>query len=480
MQCRSVLPNCDTLTEQHKYDKKYTTRALLLFSAFSILVLYIETMLIPSLPAIGREYHTNAAETSLIVSMYLVSGVALSPVVGKLGDVYGKKRMLKYVLPIYVIAVGITGFSPNFTIILLSRTIQGIGLTIFSLLISLIQEEFPKELVPRSLSIIMAMFGIGSAVGLPLGSFISNAYGWQVSYHTALPLVAIVSALILVYIRESKYTRPNVSIDYVGAIGMAASLSMIVFALSEGTSMGWTSAPIIFLLAAGTAILVSTVFYERRVIEPILNAKLLGIRNVFNANLITLIAGLGFFFSYQIFAYLFESPPPLGFGYSIFQTGLAMAPFAIVNVIVAPLLGRYIPRIGVKPFFIIGGLVGIAGFAVSLTASTALFSIIGEAVIGMGIAMINIPTINLLVLSIEQRDMGIATSMNSVFRFVGSALGAPIAGLLIAEFQSKVAFAYSFYIGIITLVLAIALSLFVDEILGKNKKITKIEEEVSI
>lgn len=468
------------MVEEPTYDKKYTRTALILFSAFAILVLYIETMLIPSLPSIGKEYNVNPAETSLLVSLYLVSGVALSPIVGKLGDIYGKKRVLKYVLPIYVVSVGLTGFAPNFTFLLVSRTIQGIGLTIFALLISLIQEEFPKELVPRSLSIIVAMFGVGSAIGLPLGSFVSNGFGWQYSYHTALPFVLIISVLILVYIKESKYTRPNVSVDYIGAIGLAISLAMIVFALSEGDAYGWMSTPILLLAGVGIAILAGVVLYERRAKEPILDSKLLSIKNVLTSNIITLFAGLGFFFSYQMFAYLFESPAPLGFGFNIFQTGLAMAPFAVANVIVAPILGRYIPRVGVKPFFIMGSIIGIFGFLVILNASGPDLSIMGVAIIGSGLAMVNIPTINLLVLSIEQRDMGLATSMNSVFRFLGSALGAPIAGLLIATYESRTAFNIGFYLGIATLLATIIVSLYADEILGKNKKIQKIEEEVSI
>ncbi|MDE1859395.1 MAG: MFS transporter [Candidatus Micrarchaeota archaeon] len=468
------------MAEEATYDKKYINRALILFSAFAILVLYIETMLIPSLPSIGRQYHVDAAETSLIVSLYLVSGVALSPVIGKLGDIYGKKRVLNYILPIYLVAVGLTGFSPNFEFLLISRTIQGIGLTIFALLISLIQEEFPREMVPKAMAIIVAMFGIGSAIGLPLGSFVSNSFGWQASYHTALPLVLITTIAIMYYIKESKYTRPNVKIDFIGAIGLAASLAMIVFALSEGTAFGWTSAITLFLMIFGIMILIGTVLYENKVPDPVMSKKLLSIKNVYSANVITLFAGLGFFFAYQIFAYLFESPGPLGFGFNIFQTGLAMAPFAVVNAIVAPVLGRYIPRIGVKPFFFSGSFIGIAGFLVALIANGPTMSIIGEAIIGTGIALINIPTVNLLVLSIEQRDMGIATSMNSVFRFLGSALGAPIAGLLIATYESRTAFTISFILGILTMIATIIFAAQADEIFGKNRKVTKVEHEVSI
>ncbi len=466
--------------EEQKFDRKYVNRAMILFSAFAILVLYIETMLIPSLPGIAKQYQIDPAEVSLLVSLYLVSGVALSPIIGKLGDIYGKKRVLTCLLPIYVIAVGLTGFLPSFNLILISRTIQGAGLTIFALMISLIQEEFPREMVPRAMAIIVAMFGVGSAIGLPIGSFISNLYGWQASYHTALPAVLIVAAAIIYYIRESRYTRPDVKVDYAGALGLAASLAMIVFALSEGTAYGWTSLPILSLIIGGLLILAGVVIYERRIAEPILSAKLMAIKNVMSANLITLIAGMSFFFAYQIFAYLFESPSPLGYGLSIFYTGLAMAPFAVVNVIVAPVLGRYIPRIGVKPFFLAGAVIGIIGFIISAFTSSLMIAILGEAIIGAGVALINVPTINLLVLSIDKRDTGLATSMNSVFRFLGSALGAPIAGLLIAQYHSFTAFQYSFYLGIITLTIAAIISTYADEIFGKNRKVTQVEREVSI
>ena len=451
-----------------------------LFAGFAIMSIYIETMLIPSLPSIGQQYHVNAAETSLIVSLYLVSGVALNPIIGKLGDVYGKKKVLTYILPIYVIAVGVTGFAPNFTFLLLSRTIQGIGLTAFPLLISLIQEEFPKDMVPRAIATIVAMFGVGSAIGLPLGSFISNSFGWQVTYHSAFPFVLIVAALIIMKVKESRYTRPNVKVDYIGAVLLAVSLAAIVFALSEGTAYGWASNLIILLFAIGIVFFAGLLLYEKRATEPILNQKLLGIKNVLCSNFLVLLAGLAMFFSYQVFAYLFESPAPLGLGYDIFHTGLALLPFAVFNVIVAPFAGRYIPRLGVKPFFMYGAILAMIGFALAAFGSGAMLTIVGEAIIGAGLALVNIPTVNLLVLSIAQRDMGLATSLNSVFRFTGSALGAPVAGLLIATYESRVAFQDAFYLGIVSMIFVIIIASQADEILGKNKKITKLEEEVSI
>ncbi len=160
--------------------------------------------------------------------------------------------------------------------------------------------------------------------------------------------------------------------------------------------------------------------------------------------------------------------------------GLALVPFAIVNVVAAPVLGRYIPRMGVRPFFVSGAVIAIIGFFMASTAAGPITAIIGEAIGGLGVAIVTIPTINLLVLSIDNKEMGIATSMNSVFRFLGSALGAPVAGLLIATYESRVAFQYSFYLAMISMAAVLVVSLFADEILGRNKRLERIEEEVSI
>lgn len=468
------------MEEEHKFDPQYSKRIMIIFAAFVILVLYIETMLIPSLPAIALQYKINAAEVSLIVALYLVSGVALTPIVGKLGDIYGKKRVLMYVLPIYVVAVALTGFSPNFALILVSRTIQGIGLTAFPLVIGLIQEEFPREMVPKSIAILVAMFGLGSAIGVPLGSFVSNAYGWQGTYHTALPLVLITVVVMLYYMKESRYMKPHVKIDYLGAFGLAMSLAMIVFGCSEGTALGWESPAILALFGLGLALLAGILLYERRKHEPILDLKLLSLKNVMVANIITLLAGLVQFFSYQSFAFLFESAPPLGYGYSVFIAGLAIAPFAAVYAISSPLGGRYIPRIGVKPFFISGAIIGVMGFVITILAHGSALTIVGEALVGLGVSLVTIPTINLVILSIERTEMGIALSMNTVFRFVGSALGAPVAGILIAESMTMAGVRLSFYIPIALFVIVAIASFFANEIFGKNRKVSELEKQVSI
>ncbi|MEM0264158.1 MAG: MFS transporter, partial [Saccharolobus sp.] len=148
------------------YDLKYAYRALLILAPIAIAVMYTEAMLIPSLPTIANDFNVNSATVSWVLTAYLISGVIANPIIGKLGDIYGKKRMLVYVMIIYTIAVSFNGFAPNFALFIIFRTIQGIGLGMFPLAFSLIREEFPPHLIPRAQGIVSAMFGIGSAISL--------------------------------------------------------------------------------------------------------------------------------------------------------------------------------------------------------------------------------------------------------------------------------------------------------------------------
>ncbi|HUJ78227.1 MAG TPA: MFS transporter, partial [Thermoplasmata archaeon] len=160
-------------------DRHYANRVMVLLAGIVIVVLYIEGMLTPSLQTIQRDFGVDTAQVSLIISSYAAAGVALSPVIGKLGDIYGKRRVLAYVMFAYAAAVSVTGFSPTFAFMVGARTIQGIGLTIMPLGMSLVREEFPRELVPRAQGLLSAMFGVGFVVSLPLGSYVSQYYGWR-------------------------------------------------------------------------------------------------------------------------------------------------------------------------------------------------------------------------------------------------------------------------------------------------------------
>ncbi len=484
--------------KQDEFDSRYARRTMILLSGLVLIVMYVEGMLTPSLPSISHTFKVSVSQVSLVLSAYLVSGVALSPIAGKMGDVYGKKKVLVIAMVIYAGAVSVTGFSPNFTFMVVSRAVQGIGLTMMPLGMSLVREEFPRHLVPKAQAMLSAMFGVGFAISLPMGSLISNDFGWRATYHTAVPFVLVIVVLTIVFVRESRFRRPETKIDYVGSALLGSSLSMYVLAISEGPVWGWTSTIVMSLLVAATIVLVPMVLYERAYNrsggEPILDFRLLSIRNVMIANLALVVSGLGMFLAMQTFTYRFESPPSSGIGLSILGTGLSLVPFALGMIVLGPLTGRWVTRFGVKPFTILGPLVSAAGFILEATVPGYSLMLIYEFIIGGGISMVNASVINLLVLSVDPKDMGLATSMNGSFRYLGSSIGAPIAGAIMGTyilliltpykghlvptaFPDHFAFVLAFFISAFAFFLVAVICLFSREVIfGKIRSRTLVSD----
>lgn len=473
------------------FDRAYANRVMLLLAGIVVVVLYIEGMLTPALPTIQHDFHVDTAQVSLILSSYAAAGVALSPVVGKLGDIYGKRKVLSAVMLGYAAAVSVTGFSPTFAFMVGARTVQGIGLTIMPVGMALVREEFPRELVPRAQGLLSAMFGVGFVISLPLGSFVTQNYGWRATYHTSIPFVVLLAILVVLFVRESPYLRPNMKVDYVGAALLGGGLAGVVTALSQGQAWGWTSVPTLGFFALGFSLFIPFAVYEAwwkgRGREPIVDGRLLGERNVAVTNVVLATAGLGMYVALFCLIYQFEYPPASG-GYNgafptvnILSAGLEIVPLALAMIVVATLASFAVSRTGVKPLAVGGSIVTALGFYLVSMATTLTQALTYEVVIGAGMALLNASIINLLVLTVDPRDMGQATAMNNVFRNVGGSVGAPVAGSLLATFvlhtgpfaglglPTHLAFQYAFWVAAaITLGSGLAV-IFGQEVLGPSR-----------
>ncbi len=479
-----------------QYDKKYTNRVMLILAFLVMTVMYVEGMLTPSLPSIAHDFNISISQVSLVLSVYLVSGVALSPIVGKLGDIYGKKKVMLTVLAIYAGAVLSTGFSPDFTYMLISRGIQGIGLTVMPLGMSLVREEFPRDLVPKAQALLSALFGAGFAVSLPLGSLVSNDLGWRYTYHTAVPVVFTLVIISAYWIKESEYRRPGTRIDYFGATIFAIALALEVVGLSEGPVLGWTSHVVIFMFIAGSILFIPTLIYERsfsrKTGEAIINYRLLSKRNVWIPNLVISVSGLAMFLSMQALVYRFETPSPYGFGISILSTGLSLIPLAGGMIVFGPISGSLITKYGVKKLAVIGPIITSIGFLLEATNPSYALTLAYAFIVGSGLSVMNASVINILVLSVDPRDMGLATSMNGTFRSFGSSIGAPLAGAILSTFSvagasvagyslsipSNYAFDVSFIIAVILNIVSAIIVIFSREVINVKGRISSDQSKV--
>ncbi|MFB6471215.1 MAG: MFS transporter [Vulcanisaeta sp. AZ3] len=422
-----------------EYDVRYAWKAAAILVTLMLVVMYTEGMLVPSLPTIQKEMSISTADASWILSIYILMGTLSSAIMGKLGDMYGKKRMLVITMLIYTVGALITGFSTNYSMLLTGRALQGIGMAMMPLAFALVREEFPPRMIPQVQGLLSAMFGVGMAISLPLGAYISQTLGWQATYHTVYPFIVLEDLLVYLYIRESRIRNPQ-PIDWIGLFLLSLSLASGLIAVTDAPTYGWTdslvmSLLVLFVLGFGVFIL-----YETTISNPIVPVSLLGSRNVLASNIGVALAGFALFLMAQAVTYLFESPKPLGYGLSILDTGIMMIPMAVMQMIAAPIAGRVITNVGAKKVAIIGLVIAILGLVMlTYTAFYGLSYVIGSmSILAIGISMVNVSVINILVFSVGRRNMGLATGLNTVFRNIGSAWGPAVAGSIMSTYQAYV------------------------------------------
>lgn len=422
------------------YDVRYAWRVTPLLGSVALVVMYTEAMLLPSLPKIQEEFNVTPAEASWILSIYLIVGTISAALFGSLGDIYGKKRMLLLVLSIYSVAVTLTGYAPTFPLLLAARALQGLGMAMFPLAFSLIREEFPPRLVPTAQGLVSAMFGIGIIVALPVGAYLSQYYGWRATYHTVTPFAVLLTVLIAYFVRESRYRAPR-SADYLGVALFAAAAVSFIVGVTEAPNWGWTAPPTLALFALSAVSAAVFAIQEATTDGPFIPRDILN-RNVVASTVAILMVAYAFQMSGQNLSYLFEMPPPYGYGLSILQTGLYIAPMAVVQMIGAPIAGRLLWRVGAKRMSYIGVLLAVAGFQLaSANLHSGVWNIIAYMSLGfLGLALLNVSLINLLTFSVPRQRLGVATGLNTVFRNLGSAVAPAVAGTVLTTFATTAVF----------------------------------------
>ncbi|HWH65552.1 MAG TPA: MFS transporter, partial [Gaiellales bacterium] len=265
----------------------------------AIVYALLQSLVAPALPAIQADLNASATGATWILTAYLLSACVATPIVGRLGDMFGKKKML--VITLWVLALGtlLAALSSTIALMVAARVIQGIGGAVFPLAFSIIRDEFPRERIAHGIAMISALVGIGGGLGIVLSGPIVQ----HLNYHWLfwLPLAAIIPVAIItmVMIPESPIRTPG-RVDWAGGLLLAAWLVALLVAVSEGPSWGWLSAATLGLLAASVLAVVAWVVVESRMAEPLVDMTMLRDRPVWATNLSATLIGFGMFASFVL------------------------------------------------------------------------------------------------------------------------------------------------------------------------------------
>jgi len=438
------------------FDPRYSRIVLGILASMALMVTYVETMVLPAFSSFERFFQvTDASTIAWILSAYLLVGVVVTPIFGKLGDIYGKKRMLLVAMGVYAVAVSIAGFTPNIGaamgiarpnqiyLLIAVRALQGVGMAMFPLGFAMLPEVFPPAQVGQAQGIISGMFASGAALGLVGGGWIAQNYGWQVTYHTVIPIAITVLVLAALLVRESQ-VRAARKIDVLGVASLGIGLTFLMLGITEGAYWGWTDltggsvagvavgVPEFF----GIALVAFVVFlvWEPRAPNPVVSFQELRERNIWVSNLNGVIVGMSMFLLFTILIILAEYPSP-GFGLQELNAGLILVPASIGMLAFGPLLGRMISRFGPKPVMVLGFVLITLGALGLFAFNRTNYQVAVVAIpVMVGNVAVLIAMSNIIVLSVDPRTVGVHTGMNQTFRNLGSALGPVLVTSILAAY----------------------------------------------
>ena len=447
-----------------------------------LITMYGETMLLPAIPDIITEFNISYNTSSWILTAYLIAGAVMTPIAGKLSDIYGRKKIVLIIMIIYIIGISLGGLSSNITILIISRVIQGIGISMFPIAFGIVRDQFPPEKLAIGVGTFSAMFAAGSVVGLAIGGSIIQYFGWRNTFFSIIPIAILLWVIIKRFIYDHNtnqhyliqfspsekssaapseqkqgtnvnsnnnndlevVTTSTKSIDIKGAITLAIIVIsfLIVFSyLGTGSSssdgvVGENSITtpiqiIIGFLITGIISLILFIIIEKRTKSPLIDFKLLSNKIILPANILLLISFLAMFTVYQTIPILVTSPAPVGgLEGDALTTANIQLPFMIVFLLFAPSSGFIISRLGnIKPT-LIGSIISTIGFFSILLFHSTESMVAGTlAIIAIGLSLTQVGGFNTILESTPRQFSGISLGMTVLLNLIGGAVGPAIAGI---------------------------------------------------
>src|SRR5215472_17538159 len=436
----------------------YAWKVLGVLSLVATMVMYAETMLIPAIPDLIKDFRTSYSMSSWILTAYLVSGAVMTPIAGKLSDIYGKKKVLLAIMAIYTIGVFTAGFANNISFLLVARAIQGIGMSMFPIAFSLIRDQFPREKISIGQGIITSMFASGAVIGLSIGGTIIQHFGWQATFFTIIPISISLLIVIWRFIRVTPNEYPehqrlhlnsrkdnnntkipsSTMIDIKGALTLAATVTSFLLVLTLlQTRTNYSSKLAVGFLTVAVVSLSLFIVVERRAASPLIDFKMMLDKTLLPANILIMIIGLSMFMVFQTIPILVRSPIPFGFGESAINTGNVQLPFALVLLVFGPTSGFIISKLGSLRPITIGTIISTAGFiGLFMLHQTELGVSVNLAILSAGLSLTSVGAMNVIILSTPRQYSGVSLGISSLMRIIGASIGPAVAGMYMQSNQS--------------------------------------------
>jgi EmrB/QacA subfamily drug resistance transporter len=384
---------------------------------------------------VQHQLHTSQDTVTWVLTAYLLSASIMTPILGRVGDMTGKKRV--FVAALVALAAGslLAALAPSIGVMIVARVIQGAGGGMLPVAFGIIRDEFPADKVAGAVGILAALTAVGAGLGIVLAGPIVDA----LNYHWLfwLPLILTVAAAVtaVLFVPESPVRSPG-RISWVPALLLSAWLVALLVALSEAPDWGWGSGRVLGLLAGAVVLAASWVMTELRAATPLIDMKMMRRTAVWTNNLVALLIGVGMYATFAFLPEFVQTPSAAGYGFgaSITRSGLMLLPATITMFIVGLFAGRLARRLGGKVLVIAGCLAGCAAMAILAFAHAQEWEIYtSTAIMGIGFGLAFSAMSALVVAAVPASQTGVASGMNANIRTIGGSIGSAVMASIVTS-----------------------------------------------
>ncbi len=395
----------------------------------------LQSLVTPVLTTIQHDLHTSQSTVTWVLTAYLLSASISTPILGRVGDMVGKERMLVATLAALALGSVMAGLAHSIGILILARAIQGIGGAVLPLAFGIIRDEFPAVKVAGGVGIVAAMAAVGGGAGIVLAGPIVNHLNYHWLFWIPLIITVIAAVAAHFFVPESPVRTPG-KISWLAAVLLSAWLVALLVGVSEAPTWGWGSPKVIGLIAAAVVIGVVWVMVELRSREPLIDMRMMRLPAVWTNNLVAFLFGIGMYSVIGFLPQFLQTPKSTGYGFgaSIIQSGLYLLPLTVTMFIFGMLSGRLAAAIGSKAAVIIGSCFSAVSYLMLAFAHTQPWEIyLASTLLGVGLGLAFSAMSNLIVQAVVPSQTGVASGMNANIRTIGGAVGAGIMSSIVTS-----------------------------------------------
>lgn len=468
-----------------------TVRPALLVGGLSVVVLTVavlQTAVVPVLGVIGAQLGASTVAVSWAVTANLLAAIAATPLLGRLADLYSKKRVLLGVLVVVLIGSVLAAVTSSLPLLIVARVLQGASYALYPISVAVLREELPHGRLAASMAVMSGTLGFGGGVGLVVVGLLMSG---DADYHRVFWLTTaftVVVLAIVVFLVPARRRSATGSIDWLGALGLAAGLSAVLLAVTQGHAWGWVSGRTVACVVAGVAVLVAWWLWERRREHPLVSTRMLAKPAMLLTNLATVFVGMGLYFAFLGLTQFVQIPRAAGgygFGATVLQSSVVyLLPGAVTGFVVALVSGRFIDRYGARRVLVVAAMAGIVGFVLLAVAHDRPWQVIVAGILANAYISLGYGALPALVVAeVDAGETGVATGMNAIARTIGSSMAAAVVAVLLGRsipgtpVPMESSFVVVFIAGAVTAGLALALIALTR---GRPKAVDEDVEEVRV